>query len=103
MMEKGVCYLEVINFVFSHKYCQAITFNLLESEVLPIRDHPVLAHFVEIHSSRPRQDELTATRLCTQAPKAGGRIFETGDEKLLQLAHETQSAFFTTTVLQLCA
>ena len=50
MMEKGVCYLEVINFVFSHKYCQAITFNLLESEVLPIRDHPVLAHFVEIRS-----------------------------------------------------
>ena len=50
MMEKGVCYLEVINFVFSCKYCQAITFNLLKSEVLPIRDHPVLAHFVEIRS-----------------------------------------------------
>ena len=50
MMEEGVCYLEVINFVFSCKYCQAITFNLLESEVLPICDHPVLAHFVEIRS-----------------------------------------------------
>ena len=32
------------NFFFSRKYCQAITFVLLKSEGLPIRDHPMLAH-----------------------------------------------------------
>src|SRR6266850_4426647 len=36
-------------------------------------------------------------RLFTETPRSGGRIFETGDEDLLRLAHETQSGFFTTT------
>jgi len=39
---------------------------------------------------------LTDTRLCTETPRAGGRIFEAGDEKLLQLAHRTQSTFLPT-------
>jgi hypothetical protein len=37
--------------------------------------------------------ELTATRLCVETPRAGWRIFETGDERLLQLAQKIQSAF----------
>ena len=41
--------------------------------------------------------KLTVTRLCTQAPKAGARVFETGDEELLRLAHETKSLSHTTT------
>jgi hypothetical protein len=41
--------------------------------------------------------ELTSSRLCTETPTAGGRVFETGDEKLLQLAYQTESAFLTTT------
>jgi GTPase SAR1 family protein len=33
---------------------------------------------------------FTVIRLCTKTPAAGGRVFEVGDEKLLQLAHKTQ-------------
>ena len=44
---------------------------------------------------RRRQAKLTASRLCTETPTAGGRVFETGDERLLQLAHQTESAFLT--------
>ena len=36
---------------------------------------------------------LTVIRLCTETPTAGGRIFETGDEMLLQFAHENKGAF----------
>ncbi len=36
---------------------------------------------------------LTVIRLCTETPTAGGRLFETGDEKLLQYAHEKEGAF----------
>src|SRR6267142_1808590 len=43
------------------------------------------------------QVELTVSRLCTDTPTAKGRIFETGDENLLRLAHETQSASFAAT------
>jgi hypothetical protein len=43
----------------------------------------------------PSGRELTATRLCTETPRAGGRVFETGDEILLQLARDTDSAFLT--------
>ena len=39
------------------------------------------------------QSKLTATRLCAEMPRAGGRIFEAGDEKLLKVAHDTNSAF----------
>jgi hypothetical protein len=45
------------------------------------------------------QVELTASRLCTETPVAGGRVFETGDEKLLQLAQQTESAFLTATLV----
>jgi len=48
---------------------------------------------------RHRQAKLTASRLCTETPTAGGRVFETGDERLLQLAHQTESAFLTTTLV----
>ena len=41
--------------------------------------------------------ELAATRLCMEIPGAGRRIFETGDEYLVRLAHETRSAFLATT------
>ncbi|KAH9168560.1 hypothetical protein EDB89DRAFT_2245147 [Lactarius sanguifluus] len=33
---------------------------------------------------------FTVIRLCTETPTAGGRVFETGDEKLLQFAHKDQ-------------
>jgi hypothetical protein len=50
---------------------------------------------------RHRQAKLTASRLCTETPTAGGRVFETGDERLLQLAHQTESAFLTTPIVHL--
>ena len=37
----------------------------------------------------------TVIRLCTETPTAGGRVFETGDEKLLQFAHKNQGTFPT--------
>lgn len=37
--------------------------------------------------------KLIVTRLCTETPTAGGRVFETGDEELLRLAYKTKSAF----------
>ena len=39
--------------------------------------------------------------MCTETPRAGGRVFETGDEKLLKLARTTESAFLTTTTVVL--
>jgi hypothetical protein len=37
----------------------------------------------------------TIIRLCTETPTAGGRVFETGDEKLLQFAHKYLGTFST--------
>lgn len=39
----------------------------------------------------PLKDRLHAVWLCTETPTAGGRVFETGDEKLLKLAHKIQT------------
>jgi len=36
----------------------------------------------------PLKDQLHAVWLCTETPRAGGRVFETGDERLLQLARD---------------
>ena len=33
------------------------------------------------------------SRLCTETPTAGGRVFEAGDDKLVQLAHTKSSTF----------
>ena len=33
-------------------------------------------------------------RLCIETPRAGGRVLEEGDKKLLALAHELQSGSF---------
>ena len=41
--------------------------------------------------------ELTAIRLCTETPRAGGSILEKGDEILLRLADDTGSAFLAIT------
>ena len=38
--------------------------------------------------------EFSVPRLCTETPRAGGRVLEEGDKKLLALAHELQSLFF---------
>ena len=38
--------------------------------------------------------EFSVSRLCTETPRAGGRVLEEGDKKLLALAHELQSLFF---------
>jgi len=37
------------------------------------------------------KDQLHAVWLCTELPAAGGRAFETGDESLLQLTHQTRT------------
>ena len=37
--------------------------------------------------------ELTESRLCTETPTAGGRVFEAGDDKLVQLAYKEGSTF----------
>ena len=50
---------------------------------------------------RPTDASLTIIRLCTETPTAGSRVFETGDEKLLQFAHENQGAFYTSHLLLL--
>jgi hypothetical protein len=50
---------------------------------------------------RRRHAGLTAPRLFIETPRGGGRVFETGDERLLQLAHQTESAFLTTLVVHL--
>ena len=44
---------------------------------------------------------FTVIRLCTETPTAGGRIFETGDEKLLQFAYENKGAFSISVLLLL--
>jgi hypothetical protein len=44
-----------------------------------------------------RRVEFTVSRLRTETTTAGGRKFETMDENLLRLAHETQGAFLVTT------
>jgi hypothetical protein len=41
--------------------------------------------------------KLTTFRLCTEIPRAGGRVFETSDENSLRLAYEAQSEFLATT------
>jgi len=43
------------------------------------------------NSSVSHKDRLHAVWLCAEMPRAGGRIFEAGDEKLLKLAYETQT------------
>jgi hypothetical protein len=50
---------------------------------------------------RRRHAGLTAPRLFIETPRGGGRVFETGDERLLQLAHQTESAFLATLVVHL--
>jgi hypothetical protein len=37
------------------------------------------------------------SRLCVETPRAGGRVVEEGDVKLLRLASQLESAFLTTT------
>ncbi|KAF9531333.1 hypothetical protein CPB83DRAFT_848858 [Crepidotus variabilis] len=49
----------------------------------------VACNFVSRRSEmKELKDRLHAIWLCTETPASGGRIFERGDEKLLQLAHE---------------
>ncbi|KAF8556749.1 hypothetical protein OG21DRAFT_1482810 [Imleria badia] len=35
--------------------------------------------------------QFTIFRLCTEAPRAGGRVLEEGDQRFLALAHELQT------------
>ena len=47
---------------------------------------------LEAPSGRTRV--LTCIRLCTETPRAGAHnVFEEGDEKFIQLAHETKCTF----------
>ena len=41
-------------------------------------------------SPRSFYPSFTVVRLCTETPTAGGRVLETGDEKLVQLVHDLQ-------------
>ncbi|KDR68939.1 hypothetical protein GALMADRAFT_28592, partial [Galerina marginata CBS 339.88] len=36
------------------------------------------------------KDRIHGLWLCTETPTAGGRVFEVGDEMLLELAHKTE-------------
>jgi hypothetical protein len=44
----------------------------------------------------PAGASFNVVRLCIVTPTAGGRVIEAGDEKVLLLADQTQSAFSTT-------
>ncbi|KAF8258009.1 hypothetical protein EI94DRAFT_1670174, partial [Lactarius quietus] len=45
--------------------------------------------FVEKRLQKPLlKDRLHGVWLCVETPTAGGRVFETGDEKLLEFVHE---------------
>jgi hypothetical protein len=57
--------------------------------------------YLPLRSFRP---SFTVVRLCTETPTAGGRVFEAGDEKLLQLVHKlgAQSALSTSPFIDFC-
>jgi len=51
----------------------------------------IVRKFVEDRSKKEHlKDRIHGLWLCTETPTAGGRVFETGDEKLLQFAHENK-------------
>lgn len=52
----------------------------------------IVREFIEKRSDKHLElkDQLHAVWLCTETPTAGGRVFESGDEKFLQLAHRLQ-------------
>ena len=52
-------------------------------------------------SSYPPIFFFSVIRLCTETPAAGGRIFETGDEQLLEFAHKKDGAFPTSHMITL--
>jgi len=57
--------------------------------------------YLPLRSFRP---SFTVIRLCTETPTAGGRVFEAGDKKLLQLVHTsgTQSALSISPSIDFC-
>ena len=42
---------------------------------------------------------LTFIRLCTETPPAGGRVFEKGDELLVEFAHKIQGTYRPSVVI----
>ncbi|KAN0126342.1 hypothetical protein V8E53_015131 [Lactarius tabidus] len=51
----------------------------------------IVFKFVEDRSKKHLlKDRIHALWFCTETPTTGGRVFETGDEKLLQFAHENK-------------
>ncbi|KAH9025541.1 hypothetical protein EDB85DRAFT_2277262 [Lactarius pseudohatsudake] len=46
--------------------------------------------FVRARQKLSLNERIHGLWLCTETPTAGGRVFETGDEKLLQFAHKDQ-------------
>jgi hypothetical protein len=61
-------------------------------EDLPMKDRIHGLWFVHFLWSAA---SLIVIRLCVETPTAGGRVFEKGDEYLLQFAHEIQRALLT--------
>ncbi|KAN0129083.1 hypothetical protein V8E53_013079 [Lactarius tabidus] len=54
----------------------------------------IVRKFVEDRSKKHLlKDRIHALWLCTETPTAGGRVFETGDERLLQFAHKNNGTF----------
>ncbi|KAF5346833.1 hypothetical protein D9756_010587 [Leucocoprinus leucothites] len=57
--------------------------------------------FIEQRSNQglPLRDRIHGLWLCTETSTAGGRVFEVGDDKLLELAQKTESVLSTSPVL----
>ncbi|KAF8267299.1 hypothetical protein EI94DRAFT_1830198 [Lactarius quietus] len=67
-------------------------FVLHDSKGFESGDHgnfDTVRSFVEERLQKPLlKDRIHGIWLCVETPTAGGRVFETGDEKLLEFAHE---------------
>ncbi|KAH9956385.1 hypothetical protein BGW80DRAFT_1388173 [Lactifluus volemus] len=57
-----------------------------------VNNFETVRQFIQQRSQQelPLKDRIHGLWLCTKTPVAGGRVFEVGDEKLLELSHKTQ-------------
>ncbi|KAF8257001.1 hypothetical protein EI94DRAFT_1709805 [Lactarius quietus] len=54
-----------------------------------LENFKTVSNFIKDRLKKPLlKDRIHGIWLCVETPTAGGRVFETGDEKLLELAHE---------------
>ncbi|KAF8267805.1 hypothetical protein EI94DRAFT_1579910, partial [Lactarius quietus] len=61
-----------------------------------LENYITVRRFIEERSMKPLlKDRIHCLWLCVETPIAGGRVLETGDEKLIEFAHEKDSMFST--------